>query len=168
MAASIASGVCLLLILFVPAWATAQEQVSGEQKKVVVTMEQPSGEQKGLVFTVEEALELPGGHLSRILGYLPASQDGVKPSSVPDAVVADPLLDDTGVAHPEVGNDWEYDANGDPVVERIPNTTSVRPAVERGIQYIGKLTFAVNPDNQLELSIYGAPSDSGGSGQGNR
>jgi transcriptional regulator with XRE-family HTH domain len=45
------------------------------------------------VFTVEEALELPGGHLSRILGYLPAS-DGVKASSVPDAVVADPLLDD--------------------------------------------------------------------------
>jgi transcriptional regulator with XRE-family HTH domain len=46
------------------------------------------------VFTVEQALELPGGHLSRILGYLPASTDGVKASSVPDAVVADPLLDD--------------------------------------------------------------------------
>jgi transcriptional regulator with XRE-family HTH domain len=45
------------------------------------------------VFTVEKALDLPGGHLSRILGYMPAA-DGVKASSVPDAVVADPLLDD--------------------------------------------------------------------------
>jgi outer membrane protein len=55
MAASIASGVCLLLILFAPAWAAAQEQASGEQKKAVVTMEQASGKQKGLIFTTEQA-----------------------------------------------------------------------------------------------------------------
>ena len=55
MAASIASGVCLLLILFAPAWAAAQGQASGEQKEVVFTLEQGSGEQKGLVFTVEQA-----------------------------------------------------------------------------------------------------------------
>ncbi|MGH7423586.1 MAG: hypothetical protein ACREJ1_07900, partial [Candidatus Methylomirabilales bacterium] len=54
MAASIVSGVCLLLILVAPAWAAAQGQASGEQKKVVVTLEQESGEQKGLVFTVEQ------------------------------------------------------------------------------------------------------------------
>ena len=46
------------------------------------------------VFSVEVALDLPGGHLSRVLGYLPCGPDGVKASSVPDAVVADALLDD--------------------------------------------------------------------------
>jgi len=61
--------------------------------------------------------------------------------------------------------DFARDEAGDPKVEHIPGTVaSVRPAVERGIQYIGKLTFAVNPDNQLELGVYGAPADGGGSG----
>lgn len=63
-----------------------------------------------------------------------------------------------------IGNDFLTDENGDPVVERIPGTREVRPAKERGIQYIGKLTYAMNADNQLELSIFGASSDSGGNG----
>ncbi|MGH7479506.1 MAG: hypothetical protein ACREJ8_07975, partial [Candidatus Methylomirabilales bacterium] len=57
MAASIASGVCLLLILLGPAWAAAQEQASGEQKKVVVTLEQASGEQKKVVLNLEGAVK---------------------------------------------------------------------------------------------------------------
>ncbi len=40
MAASIASGVCLLLILFAPAWAAAQGQPPGEQKKLVLKVEE--------------------------------------------------------------------------------------------------------------------------------
>lgn len=63
-----------------------------------------------------------------------------------------------------IGSDFAVDENGDPLVERIPGTSDVRPATERGIQYIGKLTFAVNPDNLLELAVSGAPTNSGGSG----
>ena len=40
MAASIASGVCLLLILFAPAWAAAQGQPPGGQKKLVLKVEE--------------------------------------------------------------------------------------------------------------------------------
>lgn len=58
-----------------------------------------SGEAEPLpetVFAVEDALELPGGQLSRALGYLPAhaGEAGVA-SSVPAAIVADPLLSAT-------------------------------------------------------------------------
>jgi hypothetical protein len=60
--------------------------------------------------------------------------------------------------------DFVKDANGDPITEVIPGTRNVRPAVERGIQYIGKLNFAVSPDHQLELAVYGAPTVSGGEG----
>ncbi|MCI0483656.1 MAG: hypothetical protein L0Y78_03630, partial [candidate division NC10 bacterium] len=57
MAASIASGVCLLLILFAPAWAAAQGQASGEQKRLDFTKGQASGEQKGGVITLDSAIK---------------------------------------------------------------------------------------------------------------
>ena len=75
-----------------------------------------------------------------------------------------PLFDDTGVAHPEVGNDYEYDENGDIVTELVPGTKDVRPAITRGIQYMAKVTFVPNADNNIELSVFGAPSSSGGNG----
>jgi hypothetical protein len=75
--------------------------------------------------------------------------------------VGNPRLDKSG----KVVYDFVRDAQGDPSVERIPGTTpSVRPAIDQGFQYIGKLTYAVNQDNQLELAVYGAPSTSGGPG----
>jgi transcriptional regulator with XRE-family HTH domain len=43
------------------------------------------------VFAVEEALGLPGGELSCVLGYLPLGARDVA-SSLPAAIVADPLL----------------------------------------------------------------------------
>lgn len=75
-----------------------------------------------------------------------------------------PLVDDAGVAHPEVGNDFEYDENGDPVTELVPGTKEVRPAIQRGIQYMAKLTFVPNQDHNIELSVFGAPTSSGGNG----
>ena len=72
-----------------------------------------------------------------------------------------PIVDKTGAV---IGSDFVTDENGDPIVERIPGTREVRPATERGIQYIGKLTYAINADNQLELSVFGASSDAGGNG----
>lgn len=46
------------------------------------------------VFAVEQALELEPGHLSRLLGYVPAEWD--YPTVVADAVAADPNLSDAG------------------------------------------------------------------------
>lgn len=45
-----------------------------------------------VVFEVERILQVPGGFLSRHLGYGPV--DGALPSSVLDAIDDDPLLDD--------------------------------------------------------------------------
>ncbi len=74
-----------------------------------------------------------------------------------------PIYSDTTYTQ-QIGNDFAVDENGDPIVERIPGTSDVRPATERGIQYIGKLTFAIDPNNLLELAVSGAPTNSGGSG----
>lgn len=46
------------------------------------------------VFAIEEALEMPAGALSRLLGYLPAS--AVPAMSVPAAIEADRRLDGMG------------------------------------------------------------------------
>lgn len=48
-----------------------------------------------LVFEVERVLELPGGFLSRHLGFVPVSTRVVA-SSVEEAIARDPLLDDEG------------------------------------------------------------------------
>ena len=48
-----------------------------------------------LVFDIERALDLPAGHLSKLLGYVPVGATP-PPGSVVDAIEADPLLDDRG------------------------------------------------------------------------
>ncbi len=75
-----------------------------------------------------------------------------------------PLVDNTGVPHPEVGNEFEYDENGLPVTELVPGTKEVRPAIQRSFQYVAKLTLLAGADDTLELSLFGAPSSSGGNG----
>ena len=68
-------------------------------------------------------------------------------------------------------NRFVLDAAGDPIVEndvsrteRIPGTTKTFNAEERSFQYIGKLTFNINADHNVTLSVYGAPTSSGGNG----
>lgn len=46
------------------------------------------------VFKVEKALDLPPGHLSRHLGYLPPSAENTTSLTTEDMLVNDPLLDD--------------------------------------------------------------------------
>lgn len=48
------------------------------------------------VFALERALDLPPGHLSRLLGYLPLDAGTASESSFEATVVGDPLLDETG------------------------------------------------------------------------
>ena len=72
-----------------------------------------------------------------------------------------PYVDAAGTT---IGHDFLRDEGGVPLTERIPGTTQVRPAIERGLQYVGKLTFLVTPDHRLELTVSGAPSTSGGAG----
>ncbi|MHB8875329.1 MAG: TonB-dependent receptor [Myxococcaceae bacterium] len=65
------------------------------------------------------------------------------------------------------------DANGEPVVddatgftqvEQIDGTTRDYFADQRTFQYIGKLTYMVNSDHHVSLSVLGTPTQSGGNG----
>ncbi len=47
----------------------------------------------------------------------------------------------------------------------IPETDATYFADERSLQYIGKLTYLVNQDHNLSLSVYGTPTASGGPGK---
>jgi len=49
-------------------------------------------------------------------------------------------------------------------VNEIPNTRRTYYADTRAFQYIGKLTYLINQDHNVTLSIYGSPSTSGGNG----
>lgn len=49
-------------------------------------------------------------------------------------------------------------------VQEIPNTRRAYFADGRTFQYIGKLTFLINQDHNVTLSVYGSPSSSGGNG----
>lgn len=66
------------------------------------------------VFAIERALELPPGHLSRTLGYLPVEGRRIVNASFEEVVVADPLLSEdqkrgfialyrSFVEHPQAG-----------------------------------------------------------------
>ncbi|HMJ53923.1 MAG TPA: TonB-dependent receptor [Polyangiaceae bacterium] len=54
-------------------------------------------------------------------------------------------------------------ANGEQVL--IPGSESDWAAESTQIQAMGKLTFAINQDNQLHLAVYATPSQSGGDGK---
>jgi hypothetical protein len=56
------------------------------------------------------------------------------------------------------------DENGFALTDRIPGTTQVYRAESQSVQFIGKLTYKVNQDSNLTLSVFGAPSTSGGNG----
>jgi hypothetical protein len=67
------------------------------------------------------------------------------------------------------------DAEGDPIAvrdedtgfqrtERLPGTTRNYYASTRTMQYIGKLTWNVNQDHNVSLSVFGVPATSGGGG----
>lgn len=47
------------------------------------------------VFRLEKVLKLPAGHLSRVLGFMPAGRDHIEPD-VTAAVMADERLDEAG------------------------------------------------------------------------
>ncbi|AUX23474.1 TonB-dependent receptor [Sorangium cellulosum] len=65
-----------------------------------------------------------------------------------------------------------YDAEGKPVVgedgfnviDRLPGSQRFDRAEERTLQYIGKLTYQIDPDHSVALSVYGSPTSSGGNG----
>jgi hypothetical protein len=51
------------------------------------------------------------------------------------------------------------------VTKRIPGTQRFFTAEERSYQYITKLTYSVDQDNNLSLTVFGTPTFSGGGGQ---
>jgi outer membrane receptor protein involved in Fe transport len=68
-------------------------------------------------------------------------------------------------------NRIRLDASGNPIqadgltqTDRIPGTQQFFDAEERSLQYIGKLTWALNRDNQISVTVFGAPTFSGGDG----
>lgn len=50
------------------------------------------------------------------------------------------------------------------IVKEIPGTRQTYYADGRAFQYIGKLTYLINQDHNVTLSVYGSPSSSGGKG----
>ncbi len=54
------------------------------------------------------------------------------------------------------------DANGLQTTTRIPGTQKFYFSDERSYQYIGKLTYLVDRNNSLTVSVYGTPTSSGG------
>jgi len=67
-------------------------------------------------------------------------------------------------------NVLNFDVNGRPILDstglqtttRIPGTQQNYFSDQRSYQYIGKLTYLVDRDNRLTLSLYGTPTNSGG------
>jgi len=67
-------------------------------------------------------------------------------------------------------NAVNFDSSGTPIrdsaglttTSRIPGTQKYYFADQRSYQYIGKLTYLINRDNNLTLSVYGTPTTSGG------
>jgi outer membrane receptor protein involved in Fe transport len=56
------------------------------------------------------------------------------------------------------------DANGSNITTPIPGGARTYYADEQAIQYIGKLTYLLNQDHHLTLSVIGTPTTSGGNG----
>ncbi len=56
------------------------------------------------------------------------------------------------------------DDNGFTQTDPIAGTDSTQYATLRSLSYLAKLTWLINPDNTLNLSVYGTPTFSGGDG----
>ena len=56
-------------------------------------------------------------------------------------------------------------AQGQSIVQAIPGAERTYYADSRSFQYMGKLTYLVNADHNLELSLRGTPSSTGGRGR---
>jgi hypothetical protein len=54
---------------------------------------------------------------------------------------------------------------GQSIVQPIPGAESTYFADSRSLQYIGKLTYLINSDHNLEMSLIGTPSSTGGQGR---
>jgi outer membrane receptor protein involved in Fe transport len=61
------------------------------------------------------------------------------------------------------GSIQQFDKDGFPITKSLGTPVDYF-AEERSIQYIGKLTFLINQDHNLTLSVIGTPTRSGGSG----
>ena len=57
------------------------------------------------------------------------------------------------------------DASGIPVTTEIPGSLSRYFADQSTYQYMGKLTYLINQDHNISLSVYGTPTSSGGPGK---
>ena len=62
----------------------------------------------------------------------------------------------------KVSDIYVRDAGGLAITEPVPGTDQMWPAFAQAIQGMGKLTYAVNPNHQVALSVYVTPTTSGG------
>ncbi len=58
----------------------------------------------------------------------------------------------------EAGDNFQYDADGFIKDQALPNTTSSQFNDTRAFSYIAKLTYLVNADNNISLSVVGSPT----------
>lgn len=66
-----------------------------------------------------------------------------------------------GNANANIGTRAHQDEAGATLGDVIPGTTTFRFADQRSVQYIGKLTYLINQDHNVSLSVYGSPTTSG-------
>jgi outer membrane receptor protein involved in Fe transport len=71
-----------------------------------------------------------------------------------------PVLDAKGEPIPIIDEDTGYQRT-----ERLPGTTRNAYASTRTMQYIAKLTWNINQDHNLALSVFGVPETAGGNGE---
>ena len=64
----------------------------------------------------------------------------------------------------EAGDPVKDPATGFTQTTQIPGTQRFYFADQRTFQYIGKLTYLINADHNVSVSVYGTPSTSGGNG----
>ena len=71
------------------------EAVGRKQSSVSAWLAGKSAPESATVFKIEEILDLPAGHLSRFLGYLPTAAVEASSATFEELVTIDPLLDET-------------------------------------------------------------------------
>src|SRR5262249_7491589 len=72
---------------------------------------------------------------------------------------------DPNAGQPDPSCQPDIDPNtGYTLTDRIPGTQRIYSAEGQSFQYIGKLSFAINQDNNLTLTVIGTPRFSGGDG----